>query len=73
MCYNPTFYQFSDVANGPTDNDCQDELTYLFNENAGAIATMLIVFGCVGLVGFGMSFGVCYLSKKGLPSNFYKH
>ena len=22
MCYNPTYYQFSDVSKGPTDNDC---------------------------------------------------
>lgn len=73
ICYNPTYFQFSDVSKGPTSNDCQDELTQLFEEHAVKYGVLMICVGVIGLIGFGTSFAICYLKRKGLPSNFYKH
>ena len=65
FCSESKFFLFSDVRNGPpTEGTCKAKIINLVSKHASLYAGLLISIGCIGLIGFGMSFAVCNMQRR---------
>jgi len=65
FCSDANFYLFSDVRNGPpTAGTCKSKIINAVSRHASLFAGILISIGCIGLIGFGMSFAVCNMQRR---------
>lgn len=65
FCTDGSYYLFSDVRNGvPEHGNCKHEINEAVRNNASPFAVVLMIIGCLGFVGMGMSFVICNFSSR---------
>ena len=65
LCSESPIYLFSDVRNGiPKNGDCRDEIVDTLHQYAAVYAGCMLAVGLIGLIGWTMSFAICYLSSR---------
>jgi len=65
FCSDSPLYLFSDVRKGiPTNGDCRNEIVDRLHTYAAVYAGAMLAIGILGLVGWGMSFAICFISTR---------
>ena len=65
FCTDGDYYLFSDVRNGvPKNGNCKKEIAEAVKRNATPYAVILLVVGCVGLLGTIMSYCICKMTSR---------
>ena len=73
FCKLPQFYLFSDLNRGPPAALCKDAALNYVRENSGNYVLFCILVMVVGLVGLGLSVGVCYYKKNKLKNSWERY
>lgn len=65
FCSQSNLFLFSDVRNGiPKNGDCKAEIVNVLHKHASIYAGVTLGVGLIGLVGWSMSFAICFLTSK---------
>lgn len=65
FCTDSQLFLFSDVRSGvPENGDCRQEIVEVLHKYAAVYAGAMLGIGLIGLIGWTMSFAICYLSSR---------